>query len=209
MEIKLYLGKEYNMYIKDIKISNFRNFRDASVPFHEGVNVIIGHNNTGKSNLLRAIGLVLGYSDGRRLGTCDLFYETDVVTLQHQSPRIKITLIFHRSQGEALDSAEMGLFSGMMTDPALSEEAKLRYEFKLADDQEDNYKADVAGVTTAKEIWKIIDRDYIRLYRSCRSGGDLAAGISFLTEKANFLVFFLRKITILWGWVFLAMARCQ
>lgn len=33
--------------------------------------------------------------------------------------------------------------------------------------------------------------------------------ISFLTEKANFLVFFLRKITILWGWVFLAMARCQ
>ena len=31
----------------------------------------------------------------------------------------------------------------------------------------------------------------------------------FLTEKANFLVFFLRKITILWGWVFLAMARCQ
>ena len=24
------------MYIKDIKISNFRNFRDASVPFHEG-----------------------------------------------------------------------------------------------------------------------------------------------------------------------------
>lgn len=61
------------MYIKDIKISNFRNFRDASVPFHEGVNVIIGHNNTGKSNLLRAIGLVLGYSDGRRLGTCDLF----------------------------------------------------------------------------------------------------------------------------------------
>ena len=38
------------MYIKEIKISNFRNFKEASVPFHEGVNVIIGHNNTGKSN---------------------------------------------------------------------------------------------------------------------------------------------------------------
>lgn len=36
------------MYIKEIKISNFRNFKEASVPFHEGVNVIIGHNNTGK-----------------------------------------------------------------------------------------------------------------------------------------------------------------
>lgn len=166
------------MYIKEIKISNFRNFKEASVPFHEGVNVIIGHNNTGKSNLLRAIGLVLGYSDGRRLGTSDLFYETDVVTLQQQSPHIQIVLVLHRSEGEALDSTEMGLFSGMMTDPALSEEAELRYEFKLADTQENNYKADVAGVTTAKEIWKIIDHDYIRFYRSSRSGGNQAAGIS-------------------------------
>lgn len=166
------------MYIKEIKISNFRNFRDASVPFHEGVNVIIGHNNTGKSNLLRAIGLVLGYSDGRRLGTSDLFYETDVATLQLQSPRIQIILVLHRSDGEDLNSAEMGLFSSMMTDPTLSEEAQLRYEFKLDDTQEDNYKTDVAGATTAKEIWKIIDHNYIRFYRSYRSGGSQVAGIS-------------------------------
>ena len=166
------------MYIKEIKISNFRNFQEAAVPFHEGINVIIGHNNTGKSNLLRAIGLVLGFSDGHRLGTSDIFYDTNVTTLKLQSPRIQITLVFHRSEGEALDSAEMGLFSGMMTDPALSEEAELRYEFKLADTQEDNYKADVAGATTAKEIWKIIDHDYIRFYRSSRSGGNQAAGIS-------------------------------
>lgn len=166
------------MYIKEIKISNFRNFQKAAVPFHEGINVIIGHNNTGKSNLLRAIGLVLGFSDGHRLGTSDIFYDTNVATLKLQSPRIQITLVLHRSEGEALDSAEMGLFSGMMTDPALSEEAELRYEFKLADTQEDNYKADVAGATTAKEIWKIIDHDYIRFYRSSRSGGNQAAGIS-------------------------------
>lgn len=166
------------MYIKGVKISNFRNFQEASVPFHEGVNVILGHNNTGKSNLLRAIGLVLGYSDGHRLGTSDIFYDTNVATLKLQSPRIQITLVLHRSEGEALDSAEMGLFSGMMTDPALSEEAELRYEFKLADTQENNYKADVAGATTAKEIWKIIDHDYIRFYRSSRSGGNQAAGIS-------------------------------
>ena len=166
------------MYIKEIKISNFRNFQEASVPFHEGVNVILGHNNTGKSNLLRAIGLVLGFSDGHRLGTSDIFYDTNVETLKLQSPRIQITLVLHRSEGEYLDSAEMGLFSGMMTDPTLSEEAELRYEFKLADTQEDNYKADVAEATTAKEIWKIIDHDYIRFYRSSRSGGNQAAGIS-------------------------------
>ena len=166
------------MYIKEIKILNFRNFKKVLIPFHEGVNVIIGHNNTGKSNLLRAIGLVLGHSDGRRLSTSDLFYETDVAALQLQSPCIQITLVLRRSEDEALDSAEMGLFSSMMTDPALSEEAELRYKFQLADAQEENYKADVASATTAKEIWKIIDRDYIRLYRSSRLGGSQAAGIS-------------------------------
>ena len=176
------------MYIKEIKISNFRNFKNASVPFHEGVNVIIGHNNTGKSNLLRAISLVLGYRDGRRLGTSDLFYETDIATLQQKSPRIQITLVLHRSKNEPLDSNELGLFSTMMTDPALSEEAELRYEFKLADAEENNYKTDIANATTAKDIWKVIDNDYIRLYRSNRSGGNQAAGLSVneILEQIDF-----------------------
>lgn len=157
---------------------NFRSFKEALIPFHEGVNVIIGHNNTGKSNLLRAMGLVLGYSNGHRLGTSDLFYETDVAELQRQSPRIQITLVLRRSADENLDSADMALFANMMTDPALSEEAELRYEFKLDDRQEQNYKSDVANAITAKEIWKIIEQDYIRLYKSSRSGGNQAAGIN-------------------------------
>lgn len=166
------------MYIKEINILNFRSFKEALIPFHEGVNVIIGHNNTGKSNLLRAMGLVLGYSNGHRLGTSDLFYETDVAELQRQSPRIKITLVLRRSADENLYSADMALFANMMTDPALSEEAELRYEFKLDDSQEQNYKADVANAITAKEIWKIIEQDYIRLYKSSRLGGNQAAGIN-------------------------------
>lgn len=166
------------MYIKEINILNFRSFKEALIPFHEGVNVIIGHNNTGKSNLLRAMGLVLGYSNGHRIGTSDLFYETDVAELQRQSPRVKITLVLRRSADENLYSTDMALFANMMTDPALSEEAELRYEFKLDDSQEQNYKADVANAITAKEIWKIIEQDYIRLYKSSRSGGNQAAGIN-------------------------------
>ena len=166
------------MYIKEINILNFQSFKEALIPFHEGVNVIIGHNNTGKSNLLRAMGLVLGYSNGHRLGTSDLFYETDVAELQRQSPRIQITLVLRRSADENLYSADMALFANMMTDPALSEEAELRYEFKLDGSQEQNYKADVANASTAKEIWKIIEQDYIRLYKSSRSGGNQAAGIN-------------------------------
>lgn len=166
------------MYIKEIEISNFRSFKKALIPFHEGVNVIIGHNNTGKSNLLRAMGLVLGHNYSHRLGVSDLFYETDLVVLKQQSPQIKITLVLRRSADENLDSAGMALFANMMTDQALSEEAELRYEFKLDGSQEQNYKADVANASTAKEIWKIIEQDYIRLYKSSRLGGNQAAGIN-------------------------------
>ena len=45
------------------EISSSRSFKDTSVPFHEGVTV----NSTGKRKLLRAIGLVLGNSDGHKL----------------------------------------------------------------------------------------------------------------------------------------------
>ena len=98
--------------------------------------------------------------------------------LKRQSPYFQITLVFSKSDGEALDSAEMGLFSTMMTDPALGEEAELRYEFKLVETQENNYREDVAKASTAKDIWKIIDHDYIRFYRGSRTGGAQVAGLS-------------------------------
>lgn len=39
------------MYIKKITIKGFRNFDENIVEFHEGINVLIDHNNAGKSNL--------------------------------------------------------------------------------------------------------------------------------------------------------------
>ncbi|MGM5630836.1 AAA family ATPase [Apibacter raozihei] len=47
------------MNIKNIKIQNFRNFKDFSIDFSEGFQTIIGENNVGKSNLYWAIRLVL------------------------------------------------------------------------------------------------------------------------------------------------------
>lgn len=46
------------MYISHIKIINFRNFRDFSMDFHDGLNVIVGANNAGKTGLLKAINLL-------------------------------------------------------------------------------------------------------------------------------------------------------
>ena len=63
------------MYISKILIENFRSFEKTEVDFHEGINVLIGHNNSGKSNLLAAMALIFDNTVNRQLEVDD-FYKT-------------------------------------------------------------------------------------------------------------------------------------
>lgn len=47
------------MHISKLTLVNYRNFQNASLAFQRGVNTIIGENGAGKSNILRAIRLLL------------------------------------------------------------------------------------------------------------------------------------------------------
>ena len=42
------------MYISRIDIENYRNFESVSVRFKDGINLLIGQNNSGKSTVLDA-----------------------------------------------------------------------------------------------------------------------------------------------------------
>ena len=46
------------MYIKNVRIKNFRNFKDLTIPLNR-FTILIGENDIGKSNLIKAIKLVL------------------------------------------------------------------------------------------------------------------------------------------------------
>lgn len=48
------------MTVKDIYIKNFRNYADNTFTFDEGVNVIIGDNAQGKTNLIEAVYYLTG-----------------------------------------------------------------------------------------------------------------------------------------------------
>ena len=49
------------MYIKQFKIKNFRVFDEISLLFNKGINIIIGENNSGKTAIIDALRICLGY----------------------------------------------------------------------------------------------------------------------------------------------------
>ncbi len=64
------------MHISKLTLVNYRNFANATLRFNKGVNTIIGENGAGKSNVLRAIRLMLDDSMVRasyRLDESDFF----------------------------------------------------------------------------------------------------------------------------------------
>lgn len=48
------------MYISEIQIKNYRNYLEEKIIFKPGINIIIGANNAGKTNLIKALELVFG-----------------------------------------------------------------------------------------------------------------------------------------------------
>ncbi len=50
------------MYLKRLIIRNFRSIKHVDIKFEPGKNIIIGRNNCGKSNIIKAIDILLGES---------------------------------------------------------------------------------------------------------------------------------------------------
>lgn len=53
------------MYISEMRICGFKRFSMASISFSEGINIVVGDNDSGKSTLLEAVTAVI---DGQYRG---------------------------------------------------------------------------------------------------------------------------------------------
>lgn len=61
------------MYLSRLFIRNYRSIKELDLIFSKGKNIIVGRNNSGKSNIIRAINIVLGENS-------PTYYRTDNVT---------------------------------------------------------------------------------------------------------------------------------
>lgn len=48
------------IYIKELKIQNFKSIEDETIEFNKGLNILVGTNNAGKTNIVEALDLLLG-----------------------------------------------------------------------------------------------------------------------------------------------------
>ena len=119
------------MFLSNVRIRNFRNLRDFTVSFSAGLNVIVGENNIGKTNLLDAIRLALGYastSDPIRVAREDRHRLPDG---SYVNEPIQISLSFAGlTEDERAEFIDILKFDA--TNPALST-AEIDYEWSWPD----------------------------------------------------------------------------
>lgn len=85
------------MYISKVKVENFRNLKNFELNLNEGLNVILGENNVGKTNFVSALRIALNYFfdpiEPINLSKDDIY--KDIEGRQDFLKPIKITLVFN------------------------------------------------------------------------------------------------------------------
>lgn len=162
------------MYISKIIIDGFRGFKHSEIEFQEGLNVIIGHNNGGKSTIMDALRLVLEYGSRKNLSAWDFCQKEELQTLKDNPPSVKLSVYIKEQKEEGM-SDDVALFTNyaVQTSPLL--ESCLTYVYSLPQTEVEKYKKDVADVTDKYSLFKTIDDKYIRKYTHAIYGGPVVS----------------------------------
>lgn len=164
------------MYISKIQINNFRNFKDKEVLFNDGVNVIIGHNNSGKTNLVKALSLVIDNERPKRLSTDDFNKNVTLQELKDNPPKISISITIKKGTEETPD--DLVTISNWLTKLDSSYEALLTYEFFLPEKKREDYINAISLIdgdtpNAIENAWKLLKHEFIRFYIYKIWGGNI------------------------------------
>ncbi len=160
------------MFISKLKIQGFRNFKDSTIELNDGINVIIGPNNSGKTNLIKAIALFFYPLISRRLSIDDFYKNVTIDTLKNEPPRVSIQIFISQSANEENYPDDLPTVSTWLTKLDPPYEALLTYEFFLPEKEKANYLESLKDITEIKKAWTIINTEFIKKYTYKIFGGD-------------------------------------
>lgn len=157
------------MYVSSIRIQNYRCFRDTTVEFTEDLNIIIGENNRGKTNLLRALGLVFDRNASRHLGADDFCRDS---TYSETPPEITITVTIRSSKSERPE--DKAVVASWLTKLESPWEATLTFSFFLPEADANGFQEEMKTWADRpdrmEKYWETVD-EYLPRYVARVYGG--------------------------------------
>ncbi len=156
------------MYISQIQIQNYRCFIDSTVEFNDGLNILIGQNNAGKSNLLRALAIIFDSSYKRNLSIEDFSTLISLENYKEHSPKIVITVIISQSSNENFSDEEfvsddLVAVSDWLITLKPPYQAQLKYEYFLPAEHEEKYREQIEQATNEEDARRILS-GFLRYY---------------------------------------------
>ncbi|RGY65158.1 DUF2813 domain-containing protein [Fusobacterium ulcerans] len=155
------------MYIKELHIENFRGFKNETIiEFQEGLNVLIGPNNGGKTTILKALELLFSFGSNKKLKIEDFHQNIAIDILKEKSPKIIISAVLSESENEDDYSEDLISVSTWLTKIEKPYQAKITFEFYLPDIYEKDYIETLKNISSEDiySYWKEIESEFLRKY---------------------------------------------
>ncbi|MFZ1643300.1 MAG: AAA family ATPase [Candidatus Contendobacter sp.] len=141
------------MYIAKLVITNLRCFRQTTVDFQPGINVILGENNAGKTALLRALRLVFDRSGRLRPDLPDFYQGIADFT---KAPTISVTATLRSSAADTID--DKALVATWLTKLDAPWEAQLTYEFFLPHEEAPAFTAACGAAPDRDQFFRVLEQ---------------------------------------------------
>ncbi|PGB02042.1 ATP-dependent nuclease [Bacillus toyonensis] len=155
------------MYISELTINNFRSFnKKTTLNFNDGINVIIGQNNAGKTTVIKALDILFNNSSSKRLNINDFNRSASISELKVCPPKIYISAKLKESENEDEYSDELVTVATWLTTLNTPYEATITYEYFLPEKEVDEYRNLMDNISTKdiNKYWKAIEHNFLKKY---------------------------------------------
>ncbi|CDI65671.1 Putative uncharacterized protein [Lactobacillus helveticus CIRM-BIA 101] len=153
------------MFISSVEITNFRTFKEKQIiRFTEGINILVGPNNIGKTTIISAIRLIF---DKNKFGLdINDFSKTETKEeLKNCSPKITVSVNLQKSNKEGSDSDDLLAIRNWLTDIDNPYKAKITMQFQLPTKYEKAYLDAVKDLDDIGSVWLELEDEFLPKYQ--------------------------------------------
>ncbi|MCS4454973.1 AAA family ATPase [Clostridium botulinum] len=163
------------MYISKLEINNFRCYEDVDIEFNEGLNIIIGENNCGKTTIMRALEYIFNRSRVSTPDTNDFNKElvNKALEIGEQPPEITIIATLKSSSSDKLE--DKAVVASWLTKLETPWEATLTYKFFLPESDIKEYKEEIKSIKKSQKNyiqkrWNIFEKYLKSMFQGYMEG---------------------------------------